>query len=193
MTYADALRPSARGYTLLYDFGCVVGVSLLIALSAQVAIPLPFSPVPVTGQTLTVLLTGALLGRVRGVLSVLAYLAQGIGGLPVFAGGTGGVIHLAGPTGGYLAGFVPAVYLTGLLAERGWDRGAVTAFLAMFLGNAAIYACGLPWLAHFIRGERLLASGLLVFIPGDLLKLGLASALLPSGWKLMRRMGPREL
>ena len=191
MTYAEALRPSNSEHALFYDLACVVGGSLFIALSAQVVVPLPFSPVPVTGQTLAVLLTGALLGRVRGTLSVLVYLAQGISGLPVFAGGMGGVLHLVGPTGGYLIGFVPAAFLTGLLAERGWDRGVGPAFAAMLVGNAAIYACGLPWLAQFLGPQRVLALGLAPFLPGDLMKLGIAAALLPSGWKLLGRSGDR--
>lgn len=186
MTYAEVLRPSVRRYALLYDVALIVGGSLFIALSAQVAIPLPFSPVPVTGQTLAVPLIGALLGSRRGGLSLLAYLAEGALGLPVFAGGTAGLARLMGPTGGYLVGFVPAAFLTGLLAERGWDRQVRTTLLAMFLGNVAIYALGLLWLARFVGGERVLASGLLPFIPGDLLKLILATMFLPPGWKLLR-------
>ena len=95
-----------------------------------------------------------------------------------------GLAHLAGPAGGYLVGFVPAAFLTGLLAERGWDRRAGTTILAMLFGNCAIYALGLPWLARFVGAERALAVGLLPFVPGDLLKIALGAALLPSGWKL---------
>ena len=192
MTYADILRPSVRRYAFLYDIAWIAGGSLFIALSAQVAIPLPFSPVPITGQTLAVLLTGVLLGSRRGSLCLLAYLAEGISGLPVFAGGMAGPARLVGPTGGYLVGFIAAAFLTGLLAERGWDRRVTTTLLAMLLGNAAIYAFGLPWLARFVGGERVLALGLLPFIPGDFLKLILATMFLPSGWKLLGRKGGRE-
>ena len=185
MIYADVLRPSARRYALLYDTVLTIGGSLFVALSAQVAIPLPFSPVPITGQTLAVLLVGALLGSRRGSLCLLAYLTEGAVGLPVFAGGTAGLVHLLGPTGGYLMGFIPAAFLTGLLAERGWDRRIGTALLAMSAGNAVIYAFGLPWLALFTGGERVLALGLLPFVFGDIVKLVLAAALLPSGWKLL--------
>lgn len=185
MTYADILRPSAKRLALFYDFALVLGGSLFIALSAQIAIPLPFSPVPITGQTLAVLLSGALLGSRRGGLCLLAYLAEGLTGLPVFAGGTAGLSHLLGPTGGYLVGFVVAAYITGLLAERGWDRRIITTFLAMLLGNIVIYAFGLPWLARFSGVERVLSLGLYPFIPGDLLKLALATMLLPSGWKML--------
>ena len=192
MTYADILRPSVKRYALLYDIAWIAGGCLFIALSAQVAIPLPFSPVPITGQTLAVLLTGALLGSRRGSLCLLAYLAEGISGLPVFAGGMAGPARLVGPTGGYLVGFIAAAFLTGLLAERGWDRQVKSALLAMLLGNAAIYAFGIAWLARFVGGERVLASGLLPFIPGDFLKLILATTLLPSGWKLLGRKGGKE-
>ena len=191
-TYAEILRPSARKYALLYDVALLVGGSLLVAISAQIAIPLPFSAVPVTGQTLTVLLMGALLGSTRGSLALLVYLMEGAAGLPVFAGGTGGLVHLLGPSGGYLVGFVAASFVTGLLAERGWDRRAATVFLAMLLGNVLIYAIGLPWLAGFVGRERVIALGLLPFLPGDLLKLLLATVLLPSGWRLLNEIGARQ-
>lgn len=192
VSYADVLRPSMRRYALFYDVALVIGGSLLIALCAQIAIPLPFSPVPITGQTLAVLLIGALLGSQRGGLCLLAYLVEGTAGLPVFAGGKAGLAHLLGPTGGYLVGFIAAAHITGLLAERGWDRRMGTTLLAMLLGNAAIYALGLLWLARFVGGERVLASGLLPFIPGDLLKLILGTMFLPSKWKLLGQKGSRE-
>jgi biotin transport system substrate-specific component len=164
--------------------------SWLIALSAQVAIPLPFSPVPVTGQTLAVLLVGALLGSRRGSLAVLAYIAQGLAGLPVFAGGALGMARLLGPTGGYLVGFAAAAFLVGLLAERGWDRRVLTTAAAMILGNLVIYAIGALWLAPFVGGlEQALATGVLPFIPGDLVKIVAAALLLPAGWKLLRWSG----
>ena len=187
MTYAHAFRPSAKRYTLLYDMALVVGGSLVVAMSAQVAIPLPFSPVPISAQTLAVLLMGALLGSRRGALCLATYVLEGAAGLPVFAGGRGGIVHLLGPTGGYLVGFIAAAFAVGLLAERGWDRRVSTTLLMMLLGNALIYVFGLPWLARFVGGERVLALGLLPFIPGDLLKLTLSAALLPSGWKVLAR------
>lgn len=185
MTYADVLRPSAKRYALTYDAVLVLGGSVAMALSARLAIPLPFSPVPVTGQTFTVLLIGALLGSRRGCLCLMAYLAEGAAGLPVFAAGTGGLLHLTGPTGGYLAGFVVAALVTGFLAERGWDRRFWTTIAAMLLGNIAIYAYGLPWLAFFVGAGKALPLGLKPFIAGDIYKLLLAAVLLPSGWKLL--------
>lgn len=189
MTYADVLRPSTRRYALLYDATLVIAGSLLVALLAQFAVPLPFSPVPVTGQTLAVLMVGMLLGSRRGSLALLTYLAEGAMGLPVLAGGAAGLARLTGPTGGYLIGFVAAAFLVGWLAERGWDRRPETTLLAMLLGNAVIYVCGLPWLAHFVGAERVWSLGLLPFLPGDLGKALLATALLPWGWRLLDRSG----
>ena len=187
MTYADVLRPSLKRHALFYDVAWIAGCNLLIALSAQIAIRLPFSPVPITGQTLAVLMTGALLGSKRGVLCLLVYLVEGLAGLPVFSGGAAGLARLAGPTGGYLVGFIAAAFVTGLLAERGWDRRVETTISAMLLGNAVIYAFGLPWLALFVGVERVVALGLQPFVFGDLLKLLLAATFLPFGWKLLGR------
>ncbi|MGD2206353.1 MAG: biotin transporter BioY [Anaerolineae bacterium] len=185
MTYADVLRPSAKRYTLLYDVALIVAGSFFIAACAQVAIPLPFSPVPVTGQTLAVLLTGALLGSRRGSLCLLAYLFEGAAGLPFFAGGNAGLVYLLGPTGGYLIGFVVAAGITGRLSEKGWDRRVGTTVAAMLFGHAAIYAFGLAWLAFFTGVPRVLPLGLYPFLVGDLVKLILAAILLPSGWRIL--------
>ena len=195
MVFADLLYPRAiardrsraHRFDLLYNAVLVVGGSLLVALAAQVAIPLPFSPVPVTGQTLGVLLVGVLLGSRRGAISVLAYLTEGLVGLPVFAGGRAGFAYFLGPTGGYLIGFVMAAFVTGYLAERGWDRRVWTALCAMLLGNAVIFVVGLPWLARFVGTARVLALGVYPFVPGDLLKLALAATLVPAGWTILGR------
>ncbi|MDW8104756.1 MAG: biotin transporter BioY [Armatimonadota bacterium] len=189
MTYAAVFRPAEKPYAIVYDLVCILGGTLFIALSAQVSISLPFSPVPITGQTLAVLLVGVLLGSHRAGLCLLTYLAEGSIGLPVFAGGKAGIAHLLGPTGGYLLGFVPAAFLVGWLAERGWDRRATSAFAAMLVGNMVIYIFGLPWLACFVGMERVMVAGLLPFIPGDLAKIVLATAMLPWGWKLLKRAG----
>jgi biotin transporter BioY len=181
-TYADLLRPANPGQRWIYHLLLILGFSLLIGLSAQVEIPL--QPVPITGQTFAVLMAGAVLGSRRGALSILAYLAQGLAGLPVFAGGKAGMAALMGPSGGYLIGFVAAAFVTGLLAERGWDRRLKTNFLAMLLGNIVIYVFGLPWLAMFIGAQKAWMVGLVPFIPGDLLKLVLATGLLPLAWRI---------
>jgi len=185
-TVADHFRPYEKRYAAFYDIALILGGSLLIGLSAKVKVVLPFGPVPVTGQTFAVLMVGALLGARRGSLAVLAYLIQGIAGAPVFAFG-GGPAVLLGPTGGYLAGFIPAAFVTGLLAEKGWDRRMATTVLAMILGNLAIYTCGLLWLICLMGVKTTtFTMGLLPFIPGDILKIILAAILLPSGWKLLK-------
>jgi biotin transport system substrate-specific component len=167
----------------------VLGFSLLTAAAAQVAVPLPFTPVPLTGQTFAVLLTGALLGPRLGALAMLAYLAEGAAGLPFFRGGAGGVGHLSGPTAGYLFAFPAAAYVTGALAERGWDRRFLTAAAAMALGSFVILACGWAWLALMFRGgAEAFRLGVAPFLPGDVLKVALAAAALPSGWALLRRL-----
>lgn len=181
-TYADVLRPSAKAQTVYHDAVLVVGGSAFIALCAQLSVRLPISPVPVTGQTLAVLLVGAVLGSRRGVLSVISYLIQGILGLPVFAGGMSGITYLVGPTGGYLVGFVAAAYVTGKLAERGWDRRVATTFLAMLLGNLALYVLGLSWLSIFVGASKVLQLGLYPYIPGDVAKLTIAALALPWAW-----------
>jgi biotin transport system substrate-specific component len=185
--YADVVRPVPRASGRLYDALVTVGFSLLIGLSAQVAIPLPFTPVPLTFQTLAVLLCGALLGRTRGISAVLLYLAEGSAGLPVFSGGRAGVAHLLGPTGGYLAGFLAAAFLAGLLAEKGWDRKFLTALAALLIADAAVFVPGVLWLGAYTGSSRVLFLGALPFFAVDAVKAVAAAALLPAGWKLLRR------
>jgi biotin transport system substrate-specific component len=163
----------------------VVGFSLFVGLSAQVAIPLPGTPVPITGQTFAVLLTGALLGGARGIAALALYLAEGAIGLPVFAQGKWGIAALLGmPSSGYLLACPVAAAVVGSLAERGWDRRFGTTLVAMLAGNTVFYLLGLPWLATFVGAGRVLSMGLLPFVPGDLLKLLLAAILLPAAWRL---------
>jgi biotin transport system substrate-specific component len=184
-TVADLLRPSEKRLAGFYDVALIIGGSLLIGLCAHVKVLLPFSPVPVTGQTFAVLMIGALFGARRGCLAVLAYIIEGVAGLPVFALGAGPAV-LLGPTGGYLFGFIPAIYITGRLAEIGWDRRIGTTVLAMIFGNLVIYTFGLFWLCCLTGFNiSVLPLGLYPFIIGDLVKIFLAAILLPSGWKLL--------
>lgn len=186
LTLADAIarpRPGALRNTLL-----VVGASLATAAAARIAVPVPWSPVPLTGQTFAVLLAGAALGPARGFLALALYLLEGAAGLPVFAGGAGGAARLAGPTGGYLLAFPFAAALTGALAARGWDRRFIGTLAAMLLGSVVIFAAGLAQLSRFLPADRVLAAGLFPFIPGDLLKAALAALALPRAW---RRIGAR--
>jgi biotin transport system substrate-specific component len=187
VTYACFFRPIGKTRALFYDAALIVGGSLFIALCSQLAVGMP---VPVTGQTFAVLMIGALYGGRRGALCVLTYIIEGAAGLPVFSHGRGGFAMLFGPTGGYLAGFIVAAYVTGLLAERGWDRRMVTTIVAMLCGNLAIYFLGLLWLCCLMGvGTKVLAIGLYPFLIGDLLKTVLAAILLPAGWKLLSSRG----
>lgn len=167
----------------------VVGFSLLTAAAAQVVVPLPWTPVPLTGQTFAVLLTGALLGPRLGALAMLAYLMEGAAGLPFFRGGAGGVTHFSGATAGYLLAFPAAAYVTGYLAERGWDRRFLSAAAAMALGSLVILAGGWAWLM-VLTGDAATAFRLGVgwFVVGDVVKIALAAAALPAGWALLRRV-----
>ncbi|MEW6094105.1 MAG: biotin transporter BioY [Chloroflexota bacterium] len=167
------------------DVLLVVGGSLLVALMAQVKIPLPFTPVPLTGQTFAVLLVGAALGSRRGAASLLFYLVQGMVGLPVFAGGASGLAYLAGPTGGYLVGFACAAFVVGWMAETGQDKRFRTALLVFLAGEAVIYLFGVPWLGIYIGFEKALTAGFLPFLIGDAIKLIAAALAQPAAWKLI--------
>jgi biotin transport system substrate-specific component len=165
----------------------VVGFALLTALAARIVIPLWFTPVPITGQTFAVLLAGAVLGSQAGAASQLLYVGMGAVGLPVYAGGAGGWSYVTGPTFGYLVGFVAAAWLVGYLAERRHDRNVLTSVSAFVTGNAVIYALGVGWLMVSLSWslDEALLKGMVPFIVGDLLKILLASALLPTAWKLL--------
>lgn len=163
--------------------------SLALWLSAKIQVP--FYPVPITMQTIVVLLVGMAFGWRLGTATVLLYLAEGALGLPVFAGtperGTG-LTYMAGPTGGYLLGFVFAAAAVGWLAQRGWDRRFATTLAAMALGTAIIYGPGLIWLGMEIGWDKpVLELGLWPFLPGDALKVALAALLFPSIWRLSRQ------
>lgn len=169
--------------------GLVLAFSLLMALSAQVVIPI--GPVPITGQTFVVLLTGALLGSRLGAITMIVYLIEGTSGLPFFYGGSGGLAHLLGPTGGYLVAFPAAAFITGAFAEHGWDRRFPTAVAAMAVGSIVIMLSGWAWFALVTNTSMPVAFGLAVlkFIPGDIIKILLAAAALPAGWALLQRKG----
>jgi len=186
LTLADVALPRSSALTNVL---LVVGASLVTSLAAQVAIPVPWSPVPITGQTFAVTLSGAVLGMRRGFLAQLLYLAEGALGLPVFAGGAAGVAVLAGPTAGYLFAFPIASALTGALAERGWDRRFATMLAAMLLGSVPIFALGLAVLSRFVPAGGLLAAGLFPFLPGDVIKATLAALAFPAAWRWARSRG----
>ena len=190
-TVVDVFRPDEKISAILYDSIVVICGSLILCLSAQVKVYLPISPVPITGQTFAVLMLAALLGSRRGVLAIIAYLIEGASGLPVFAGGIGPAV-LIGPTGGYLVGFVAAAYVVGRLAEMGWDRRVITTIAAMLAGEIALYTFGVCWLAIMTNIRTALVIGLYPFIVGDILKIALAAAVLPAGWKLLNYLKTKD-
>jgi biotin transport system substrate-specific component len=186
LVLADAL-PGDR----VRDAVLVVAFAAFTGLAAQVSITLPFTPVPITGQTFAVLLGGAALGWRRGLAGMVLYLAAGLTPwVPWFADGSGGADMLRAPSFGYLVGFVVAAALVGRLAEQGWDRTPPLTVLTMVVGNLVIYAFGLPWLMATLdvglaKGFEL---GVRPFLAGDALKVLLAAGLLPGAWALVGRV-----
>ena len=184
-------RPRNRSSGVVFDTVLVAAGSLLIAGLAQVTLMLPFTPVPITGQTLGVLLVGTAYGWLRASLTVALYLTEIAVGLPFAAEGESGleVLTLATASGGYLWGFLLAALLCGWLGDRGWDRSVRSSLGVMLLGNIVIYLVGVPWLMAAIDAPVLEAFelGLYPFVIGDVLKLLLAAGLLPAAWRLLRR------
>jgi biotin transport system substrate-specific component len=176
--------------SLLTDVLLVLAGTGFVALAAQIEIPLGFTPVPISGQTFAVLLVGAAYGPLLGLSSLLLYFFVGLAGAPVYSGGDSGWEIVKGATGGYLVGFIAAALLTGWLAQRRWDRHFNSAVAAMLTGSVVVYMFGLPWLAHTqnLDFTTTLKEGFAPFVVGDLLKLYLAGALLPSAWKLVERL-----
>ena len=169
---------------LVRNLALVVGGTLFVALSALVIVPLPFTPVPLSLQTFSVLLVGAALGSRRGALSLALYLLAGMAGVPWFSAHHSGWTF---PSFGYVVGFVAAAWLVGLLAERGADRHVAKTVGLMVAGNVVIYAFGVAglMLATGMTLPVALAKGVLPFLIGDLIKVVAAAALLPAGWKLV--------
>jgi biotin transport system substrate-specific component len=202
-TIASTVAP-ARSRTAArvgFDVVCAVAGSLLIAGLAQISFTLPFTPVPITGQTLGVLLVGAAYGPGLGAATLLLYLAYAVAGLPVLAPNEDGshasgieVLRLTAATGGYLWGFVVAAGLVGWLSRNGWDRSVRSAIGAMLLGSIAIYAIGVPWLmaALDLPLQKGLEFGLYPFVVGDTLKLLVAAGLMPAAWAVLKRWRPGE-
>ena len=192
LTIADFLVPIRVGEQMgsrLRHVALILIGAVLIFASAKVSIPVPGSPVPITGQTFGVLLVGGALGFRRGLLSIAVYVAIGLIGLPFFAENKGGIAVLTGATGGYIVGFLVAGSLVVRLAELGWDRRIVGALGAMAIGNIVIYLIGVPWLMA-VAGFDLatgIAKGLTPFLLGDVLKLILAAAAFPVAWWVVGR------
>ncbi|KAB1146417.1 biotin transporter BioY [Streptomyces luteolifulvus] len=176
------LIPASR----VRDVALVLGGAVLTGLAAQLSVPVPGSPVPVTGQTFAALLVGTTLGAGRGFLSLALYALAGVAGVPWFAGGTSGA---AAVSFGYILGMVLASAAVGALARRGADRSVLRTAGAMLLGEAIIYAVGVPYLAFAagMSASAAIAAGLTPFLIGDALKAALAMGLLPTAWKLVRK------
>ncbi|MCJ7717481.1 MAG: biotin transporter BioY [Anaerolineales bacterium] len=184
MNYIDIIRPEASISKKTTQAVLILAASWLLAISAQFSFNLPFSPVPITGQTLAVLLLGALLGKNRGAAAVGLYIFQGAIGLPVFAGGKSGLITLVGPTGGYLMGFVAAAYVVGILMELRYDKSLIYLGFSMVVGNLFIYIFGLFWLVKFVGESQVLQIGLMPFLAGDILKILVGVIVLGSSVKI---------
>ena len=186
---AEVLWPDrADGFSGVLRMLILIGLgTALLTLSAKVSLPLPY--VPMTLQTLVVLMIGAAYGWRLGGATVMAYLAEGVIGLPVFAGPVGGLAPLVGPTAGYLVGFVAAAIVTGWLSERGWDRSAPLLFVAMGLGHIIILAAGFTWLAFGMKlgAEKAWLVGVAPFVAASVLKNALGAALVPAIRRLIDR------
>jgi biotin transport system substrate-specific component len=158
-----------------------------VAIFAQISIPLPFTPVPITGQTFAVLLVGAALGSKRGMASMILYVVEGTLGLPFFAGGASGIHVLLGATAGYLVGFVAASYVIGKFAERGLERTVRTSLIPFAAGTLIIYLFGVAWLAIMLGSlSAAITAGLLPFLIGDAVKWIAAAVALPAAWRFVK-------
>lgn len=191
---ADALgRPSTRARALATDAALVVAGAALVALLAQVEVPL--WPVPITGQTLGVIVVGAALGAWRGAAALTTYLFAGLAGLPVFAGFTGTVAAVAKPSFGFIVGFVFAAFVAGWFAQRAWDRRPVLAFVGFVAASIVPFLFGVPYMAFVLNVvlgmdvsfAGVLELGVLPFILGGIVKAAIAAALVPLAWSLVRR------
>lgn len=199
-TLLDAVlpTPSDRTMALVRDGALVAAGAGLMVAAAQITIP--WYPVPLTGGTFGALLVGGLLGMRRGALSMGLYLLLGLVGLSVFAGGNGGWDYFTGSTGGYIIGYILAATFVGFFVDRGYDRQLMSMVGVLLVGNALIYAVGLPWLAAWtppgaeaaLGWSTAYEVGLQPFIPGDVVKLFFAACLLPGGWALLRLIGGRS-
>ena len=175
-----------RGRVAL-DVTLVVGASALIAIAAQIAVPVSFSPVPLTLQPLAVLLVGVTLGSVRGAAAAALYLLEGFGGLPVFSQGHGGPMWLAGPTAGYLYSYPFAAWLAGWLSERGWGSTTLRAVCGMLAALGVIYLGGWSWLAALSGARMAWLAGVKPFILADIVKIALSASLLPQLQRLIAK------
>lgn len=192
---ADAVLPRS---SRLADIALVASGALTVALLAQVTIPLPI--VPITGQTLAVLVVGAALGARRGAAALATYMAAGLAGAPVFAGFTGSLAAAATPSFGFIIGFIPAAYLAGWIAERAWDRRSLKAFAGFVAASAVPFLVGVPYMAMILNVvlgagydlAGILAVGVVPFLAGGLVKAAIAAGLIPLAWRGVRAVDERR-
>lgn len=166
----------------------IIGASALIALAAQIAIPMPFTPVPLTMQPLAVLMVGIVLGARRGAAAAALYLFEGLSGLPVFAQGHGGPLWLVGPTAGYLYSYPFAAFIAGWFSERGWGSSIIRALAGMLVALAVIYLGGWSWLATQVGPRAAFTMAIVPFVVADAVKVAIGAALLPYVEKLITRL-----
>lgn len=170
------------------DMLLVIGASALIAIAAQIAIPLPFTPVPLTLQPLAVIFIGVALGSTRGAAAAALYLLEGFSGLPVFAQGHGGPAWLLGATAGYLYSYPFAAWLSGFVSERGWGSSIVRSVTGMLLALGVIYLGGWSWLAMLTGPRSAFYAGVAPFVAADIIKVAIGAALLPKAQRLLSRL-----
>ena len=192
---ADAVLPRT---TWLTDLALVLGGAAVVSLLAQFEIPLPI--VPITGQTLAVLVVGAALGARRGAAALTTYMVAGLAGLPVFAGGAGSLAAVMTPSFGFILGFVPAAFLAGWFAERAWDRRPWLALIGFVAASVVPFLVGVPYMAYILNVvmgagydlEGVLAVGVVPFIAGGLVKAVIAAVLIPAAWRGVRALDSRR-
>ena len=191
-------RPSDRARAFAVDAGLVVAGAALVSVLAQVEIPL--WPVPITGQTLGVIVVGAALGAWRGAAALTTYMLLGLAGLPIFAGFTGTVAALGKPSFGFIVGFIASAFVAGWFAQRAWDRRPLLAFAGFALASIMPFVFGIPYMAFILNVvgggaftfEQILAFGLWPFIVGGIIKAGLAALIIPGAWALVRKADKRK-
>ena len=191
MNYVNILQSEKSISSKATNIIVVLLASWLIGVSAQLSIALPFSPIPITGQTIIILLMGFLLGKERGTAAVGLYILQGVAGLPVFAGGKSGLLTLVGPTGGYLVGFLGAVYVVGILSELRHDNSISYTVFSLIIGNVIIYAFGLIWLVRFVGETQALSLGFFPFLVGDIVKIFIGVLVLTGSQKILSLVNTR--
>jgi len=180
MLLTNKIKQLTKEQTFALSVGISFAASILLALLARLSIPVPFSPVPITGQTFGVLFLGGLLGRRLATLSIIIYIFEGMIGMPVFAGGSLGPLYLLGPTGGYILGFIPSAYLVGYLSENGWNRNVLLTSISMVIGTFLIFLFGVSWLSFTAGLNTAILIGFIPFLPGAVVKIALATVIVYS-------------